>query len=116
MLLPFYDLLAYGAAYLAAGFIAGLILFWSRSPLGFVIAVIAGITAAYFWQRWLDRRRAAQQTAVCARCQYLLEGLPADGVCPECGTRFGCQGEAEILAIEPRSDRPGASDPGRERP
>lgn len=30
----------------------------------------------------------------CTQCRYSLRGLATDGVCPECGTPFACNGQA----------------------
>jgi hypothetical protein len=65
-----------------------------------VLMVLAAVFGAFFawayllsWLTRTARRRDAHEVEqlgfrVCLRCRYHLDQLPAEGLCPECGTDY----------------------------
>ena len=58
----------------------------SYVPWALSFGIFAGLAVLAEW--WLRRWRARQNPALCRRCFYDLSGLPARGVCPECGRGY----------------------------
>lgn len=58
---------------------------------GLVAVVVVGSlsTTTFRLQRFRARRiLRAHKFRICARCRYTLDGLPDEGVCPECGENY----------------------------
>lgn len=49
------------------------------------LLISALLVAAFFAQRYLDRRRALLMPGVCGSCGYDRTGIPDGAPCPECG-------------------------------
>ena len=66
---------------------------WSRVNLYTLGAVFLGsqaiaTVASVLLVRSIRKKVRRHDGEVCVRCVYALSGLPAPGVCPECGTSF----------------------------
>lgn len=65
---------------------------------------ILALGGLLFWQMRKERRLWLQAKAargcVCGQCGYSLLGLPEQGKCPECGTKYDSRTQSELLRFE----------------
>ncbi|MDP1663444.1 MAG: hypothetical protein Q8L55_16155 [Phycisphaerales bacterium] len=65
---------------------------WSLGPAAIWIAlspapfILIGVVVVY---RWYCNYARQYNGEICRRCNYPLQGLPAPGICPECGRAYG---------------------------
>ncbi len=55
------------------------------------LAILAGILGFIFWGRSRRKGRTVVlrcRFLICPACRYRLDGLPAQGACPECGRLY----------------------------
>ena len=87
-------------------------LLWVIVPLMFVIMFWSLFHYFSWWRRWRRRVRTAGYK-LCPHCGYILQGLPSEHTCPECGEPYKLETVLHdwVRATGPREDLPGPAPP-----